>query len=157
MVTWTVRIAVAEDESFLRNMQYEALFIPPGAEPFPRSIVDEPGIARYYVGFGTEPGDDGRIAETAAGTPIGAAWVRQVEGYGFVDDETPELGIAVVGDRRGDGVGTRLLASLLAATPRCSLSVDDRNPALQLYERMGFERVRRDGDHTLVMLRSRRP
>jgi SAM-dependent methyltransferase len=150
----TIRPATPHDLSFMTEMQYEALFVPPGASPFPRSIVDEPNLARYLAGFGSRASDVGRIAIGADGDPIGAAWVRQVDGYGFVDAETPELGVAVVNGRRGSGVGGALLDSLLDAVPRVSLSVDRRNPAMRLYERLGFETVRTEGD-SVVMLADR--
>ncbi len=152
-----IRPATADDQAVISEMQYEAFFVPPGAEPFPRSILAEPNIRSYHAEFGSHPGDVGRVARDDSGTPIGAAWVRRVEGYGFVDHETPELGIAVVADHRGTGVGTALLESLLAAVPRVSLSVDARNPAKALYQRLGFELVRVDDEYTAVMLRSGSP
>ena len=127
------RAATAADQAFISDMQYEAMFVPPGAEPFPRSILDEPNIRLYHADFGSCDGDLGVIAESPTGRLLGAAWVRLVEGYGFVDADTPELGIAVVADRRGGGVGTALLGALLERVPRCSLSVDTRNPAIRLY------------------------
>jgi ribosomal protein S18 acetylase RimI-like enzyme len=96
------------------------------------------------------------IAEIPTGETLGAAWVRQVEGYGFVDHDTPELGIAVVAEARGSGVGAELLRALLDQVPRCSLSVDTRNPARRLYERMGFQLVRDDGHGSVVMVRGER-
>ena len=147
-----IRPAVAEDQAFITEMQYAALFRPDGEPAFPAAIVEQPEIARYHERFATRDGDVGRIAEDRDGRPIGAAWVRRVDGFGFVDAETPELGIAVVPDRRGRGVGTVLLESLVAAVPRMSLSVDRRNPAVHLYERFGFAAVRSDGEHSLVML-----
>ena len=152
----TIRTATADDQVFISEMQYEALFVPPGAEPFPRSILDEPGIRKYHADFGDRQGDAGVIAEDASGRPIGAAWVRQVEGYGFVDHDTPELGIAVVARARGRGVGAEMLRVLLDHEPRCSLSVDDRNPARRLYERAGFRWVRDDGQGSIVMVRGDR-
>ncbi len=149
-----IRPATPDDQTVISDMQYEALFVPNGAEPLPRSIVDEPNIRPYHAEFGASPGDIGRIARDDSGAPTGAAWVRQVEGYGFVDHATPELSVAVVAGHRGAGVGTALLESLLAAVPRVSLSVDTRNPAMALYRRIGFELVRIDGEHTAVMLRS---
>ena len=150
-----IRAAGPDDEALLREMQYLALFVPPGADPLPREVVDDPTIARYYVGFGSRPGDLGRIAESPDGMPIGAAWVRYSNaadpGSGYVDDETPELGIAVVDGHRGSGVGAALLTALLAELPRCSLSVDRRNPAMRLYERHGFVEVRREGDSVLMV------
>lgn len=147
-----IRRAGADDQPFITEMQYEALFVPSGGEPPDRTALVEPDIARYHAGFGTQDGDIGRVALDAEGNPIGAAWVRRVRAYGWVDDDTPELAIAVVDGQRGSGVGVSLLTALAAEVPRMSLSVDDRNPALRLYERFGFEPVRRDGEHSVVML-----
>ena len=151
----SIRSARPADEPFLREMQYLALFVPPEADALDRSVVDTPAIARYYVGFGTRPGDLGRIAEDDEGNPIGAAWVRYSSAddpsYGYVDDDTPELGIAVTDGARGGGVGRAMLDSLLADLHRCSLSVDRRNPAVRLYERCGFVELRRDGDSVFML------
>ena len=44
------------------------------------------------------------------GFPVGAAWYRvfgaDEPGYGFVDEQTPELAIAVVPSKRGTGSAT---------------------------------------------------
>lgn len=152
-----IRPAVPGDEAFLRRMLYLALFVPPGAEPFPPGVVDEPAIAHYVVGWGRD-GDVGRIAERG-GRPIAAAWVRRWRpddrGYGWVDDAVPELSIAVEPSEQGRGTGTRLVQELLAVVPEMSLSVDRRNPAVRLYERLGFIVVTSDGD-TLTMQTQRR-
>ena len=162
MVDFDIRAATGADEVFLREMQYQALFVAPGDDPFPAALVDEPHIARYYNGFGGQVGDVGRVAVGRSGEfsgeLIGAAWVRRSTSdnpsYGYVDDITPELGIAVVERCRGVGVGSALLDDLLGVLPRCCLSVDNRNPAVRLYERLGFEVIRRDGS-SLIMLRVR--
>ena len=102
---------------------------------------------------GGRPGDAGCIAE-ADGTPIGAAWYRlwtgQQHSYGYVDPSTPELAIGVLAQHRGRGVGAALLEALLqtareTSIRRVSLSVEIDNPALRLYERLGFERWKRVG------------
>jgi GNAT superfamily N-acetyltransferase len=158
-MTPEMRPATAADEAFVTEMQYEAFFVPPGGDPFPRSVLDEPAIRPYHVDFGTRPGDVGVIAvdvddvDDDDDRQVGAAWVRHVHGYGFVDERTPELGVAVVADRRGEGIGSALLTALFERVPRCSLSCDERNPAMRLYEHFGFETVRRDGEHTVVMVR----
>jgi len=158
MAEYSIRTAIGADELFLRQMQHQALFVAPGEEPFPQAMVDEPHIARYYRGFGGQLGDVGRIAVGPDGELIGAAWVRRSTSdnpsYGYIDDTTPELGMAVAEGSRGDGVGSALLDDLLGVLPRCCLSVDSRNPAVRLYERSGFEVVRRDGS-SLMMLRVR--
>ena len=88
------------------------------------------------------------------GFPVGAAWYRLFKegepGYGFVDEQTPELAIAVVPSRRGRGLGEELLEALIARARRdgfrrLSLSVDRDNPAIGLYERFGFRKVEEHG------------
>ncbi|HEX9659727.1 MAG TPA: GNAT family N-acetyltransferase, partial [Rhodothermales bacterium] len=62
------------------------------------------------------PGDTGRVAETENGEPLGTAyrlWTDKRHFYGYVSPEIPELGIAVAGHARGQGIGTRLMDELL--------------------------------------------
>ena len=76
-----------------------------------------PGLARLALrrGWG-RPGDTAVIA-LDGGFPVGAAWYRlfsaEEPGYGFVDEQTPELAIAVVPRKRGKGVGEKLLPALI--------------------------------------------
>jgi ribosomal protein S18 acetylase RimI-like enzyme len=90
--------------------------------------------------------------------PVGAAWYRLYSadepGFGFVDEETPELTIGVVPARRGKGIGSELLDALLERAARdgfarISLSVEKTNPAVHLYASRGFRAVRENED--LVM------
>ncbi|MEX2323890.1 MAG: GNAT family N-acetyltransferase [Acidimicrobiia bacterium] len=153
-----IREATEHDEPFLVDMLYEALFVPRGDPRLRRAVVDEPELARYVRDFGSQPGDAGWVAETVSGDPAGAVWVRRfgsdAPGYGFVDEDTPEVSIAVVAKWRGHGLGTALMGRLLGSVTRCSLSVDDRNRAVSLYERFGFEVVRTD-NHSVTLLHSR--
>jgi GNAT superfamily N-acetyltransferase len=157
----STRVATAADEPFLREMLFEAPFVPPGADPLPRSIVDAPELTHYVDGYG-RPGDLGVVA-LADGRAIGAAWVRQLTGedpgYGYVDDETPELTIAVTPEWRGRGIGSRLMTELIdrcsGAVPAMSLSCDPANPAMRLYERLGFIAVGASG--TSVTMRNPLP
>lgn len=72
-----------------------------------------------------------------------------------MDDGTPELSIAILPEHRGQGVGRQLLTRLLASArlryPAVSLSVDARNPAVRLYEHLGFWVVETNG-HSLTMI-----
>jgi ribosomal protein S18 acetylase RimI-like enzyme len=116
-------------------------------------LLRDPAVAVYIEGWG-RPGDAGVIAEDEDGVPLGAAWYRRFtqaeHGYGFVAPEVPELTVAVAPQNRGRGVGTALLEALVEraeaeGAPALSLSVEDDNPALRLYERLRFERVGRAG------------
>ena len=105
-------------------------------------------LTRYVDNWG-RAGDVVVIAHET-GNRVGAAWFRLFRasepGYGFVDEQTPELSIAVVPSRRGHGVGRELLDALIdkaraAGHTQVSLSVEKDSPAVEFYERNGFERV----------------
>ncbi len=104
--------------------------------------------------WGQKPGDEGLIAvDNQSDLPIGAVWTRilpaEDPGWGFVDADTPELGVALLPDYRGQGIGTVLMTQLLAQMSgrfkAVSLSVDPKNPAMRLYRRLGFEVVGASG------------
>ena len=151
-----VRRGGAQDVRFLRDMLHHAYYWKE------RAPDAGPGPVALYVKAWGRPGDTAVIA-IDAGFPVGAAWYRlfgaERPGYGFVDERTPELAIAVVPSARGKGVGSALLDALLARAredgyPSISLSVDRNNAgAIELYERHGFSRVGEDAD-SLTMLAS---
>jgi ribosomal protein S18 acetylase RimI-like enzyme len=106
----------------------------------------DPKLALYVQSWG-RTGDAGVVAEDQTGRPLGAAWYRlftsDEHGYGFVDVAIPELTVAVKAEVRDRGVGTALLQGLVErarvdGVPALSLSVEEDNPALSLYERLGF-------------------
>ena len=105
-----IRKASRGDVPFLRDMVRHAYYWRWGAP----ETADVPA-ARYVEGWG-RPGDRGLIA-LDEGFPVGAAWYRLFStaspGYGFLDEQTPELTIAVVPSRRGRGFGDQLLSALL--------------------------------------------
>lgn len=158
---YRIRPATPEDEAFLREMLYHSLFVEAGREPLPPDAVHEPHLARYVDGWGRE-GDLGFVAEDATtGRPVGAVWCRlwsaDDRGFAYVDDETPELAVALLPGHRGRGLGTALLKRALAAAvgryPAVSLSVSPDNPAVRLYERLGFETVEVRGTHPVMLKR----
>ena len=155
-----IRPLTPADEPFVWEAVYHAIFVPSGESPPPRSILADPNIARYAEDWG-RAGDLGFAAELSA-RRIGACWLRlwskKERGYGFVDAETPELSLAVWPGHRGKGIGTRLLKAVLleaAAFPGVSLSVSSINPAVHLYDRMGFERVNVQGSNLVMVRRNR--
>jgi GNAT superfamily N-acetyltransferase len=134
-----------QDVRFLRDMLQHAYYW--------RARVPGSLVSRYVRGWG-RPGDTAVIA-LEGGFPVGAAWYRVFSddepGYGFVDERTPELAIAVVPSKRGHGIGDELLKALreqarAAGYERISLSVEPGNPARKLYERHGFDVVEEGAD-----------
>jgi len=144
-----VRRGGAQDVRFLRDMLHHAYY---WKERKPDS---GPGPVQLYVKAWGRPGDTAVIA-LVDGFPVGAAWFRLFRetspGYGFVDEQTPELAVAVVPNARGKGVGSALLAALLERAgadghKALSLSVDRHNAgAIALYEQFGFVRVAESAD-----------
>ena len=155
-----VRPLKLEDEIFLWEMLYQALYLPEGHSALPREIVRTPELARYVQGWGRE-GDSGFLAsDVMTGQSVGAIWLRLLieenKGYGYVDDNTPELSIAVLPEYRGQGIGTQLLTHLFASEygkTAISLSVSTDNPAVRLYERFGFEIISKSNE-SLMMKRN---
>lgn len=156
------RTAEVDDLAFLATMLGEAaVWRPDKATPTGDEALADPRYAMYLSGW-LRPGDFGLVAEQGDhGEPVGAAWYRTYTeadpGYGFVAEEAPELSIAVVADRRQEGIGRRLLGELVDASvaqgyAAISLSVAEDNPARRLYESAGFVPVGHHG-HSITMVR----
>lgn len=78
----------------LSDFLYEAIFIPVGAIPPPREIIKQPELQIYISDFGKCDDDICYVAEVD-GNIIGAVWVRIMDDYGYVDDETPSFAISL--------------------------------------------------------------
>lgn len=147
-----IRPGTPQDARFLRDMLRHAYYW-----RSPEESVTGLHPMRYVENWG-RPGDAAVIA-LADGFPVGAAWYRlfkrDAPGYGFVDEETPELSIAVVPSRRGHGTGSELMDAMLARAraegyKAISLSVARDSPSVRLYERYGFQKLdQRDGAYTM--------
>ena len=152
-----IRRGGRQDVRFLRDMLHHAYYWRE------RNPADGPGpAARYIKGWG-RPGDTVLIA-IDDGFPVGAAWYRlfrkEQPGYGFVDEETPELAIAVVPSRRGRGIGDALLEALSERAradghSALSLSVERGNAALEtFYGQHGFAVVGEGDEQSVTMRRA---
>lgn len=112
------------------------------------SVKSQPYLARYAAAWG-RAGDMGFVAIVDDNQWVGSAWLRlwtkDDKGFGYVDNATPELAMAVLSEYRGQGIGTQLLSSLLKAAqgvyPAISLNVRADNSVVQLYQRVGFVKI----------------
>ena len=155
--SYEIRPLVPADQMFLWEMLYQSLYVPRGHAPFERSVLEEPLIARYAAGWGRAD-DCGFVAVAVDDLRVGAIWLRWLvgaeRGFGYVDEQAPELGMAVLPAYRGQGIGSSLLTRLIAQAAdsyeQMCLSVAAENPARGLYERFGFETVKISGA-TLTM------
>jgi GNAT superfamily N-acetyltransferase len=146
-----IRRGNRQDVRFLRDMLRHAFYWRSGGE------VEDSLLWRYVAGWGRR--GDGAVIALEGGFPIGAAWFRvfgsDEPGFGFVDEQTPEVAIAVVPSRRGRGIGSELMDALVDLAREqgyggLSLSVATDSPAMHVFEKHGFERVEpTDGSWTM--------
>ena len=111
---YEIRPLRAEEADLLSDFLYEAIFVPEGAAAPPRSIVEQPELQVYIVGFGTLK-DDAALAAEVGGKAVGVIWARIMDDYGHVDDGTPSLAMALYPEYRGLGMGTALMREMLTA------------------------------------------
>ena len=138
------------DYPVLEDFLYHAIYIPAGEEMPPREIIFDPEIFVYVKDFGGK--DDCGVVAERDGRIIGAAWTRIIPGYGHVDEQTPELAISVLPEYRGTGTGTMLMEHLFDLLRKrgyrqTSLSVQQDNPAVRFYQRLGYEITGERMDH----------
>jgi GNAT superfamily N-acetyltransferase len=146
-----IRRGNRQDVRFLKDMLRHAFYWRSGAG------TEDASLWRYVAGWGRR--GDAAVIALEGGFPVGAAWFRlfprDEPGFGFVEEGTPEVSIAVVPSRRGHGIGSELLASLIALAREqgygsLSLSVAADSPAMHVFEKQGFERVEQT-DHSWTM------
>ena len=141
----------------LVDFLYEAIFIPEGVEPPPRDIIYQPELQVYIKDFGRLRGDTGFVAE-ADGRIVGAVWVRIMNDYGHVDDETPSFAISLYKEYRNRGIGTRLMTTMLDELRRqgcrqASLAVQKANYAVRMYLSVGFEIIDENEEEYIMLCR----
>ena len=159
----SLRTLTADDQSLLWDALYVALWDPPHQPRRPRDVLSHPQIAAYVQDWGRDATDLGFVATDVQGTTLGVVWSRLLQpplaGGAFLDERTPQLGIAVFDGARGRGVGGALLATHLTAAsqrfPALSLGVHPDNvAALALYRRAGFTPFATGGGGYLNMVRA---
>lgn len=102
---YTIRKMTTSEYSLLNDFLYEAIFIPEGINPPPRNIIASPELQIYVNHFGLSNDDFALVAEVEKKI-VGAVWVRIMNDYGHIDDETPSLAISIYKEYRGQGIGT---------------------------------------------------
>lgn len=142
-MNYIIREMRESEYPLLKDFIYEAIFIPPGVEPPPRDIIENPELRVYTEGFGQYPDDRCLVAE-ADGRIAGAVWVRIMNDYGHIDDSTPSFAISLYKEYRGLGIGTAMMTKMLERLRECgyeraSLAVQKANYAVKLYLKVGFE------------------
>ena len=152
-----IRPGESQDVTFLRDMVRHT-----GLDRSGVTIDEEPPpLSRYVVGWG-RAGDAALIAlDQLTLVAVGAAWYRLFSaaepGYGFVDESTPELTVAVVPSRRGQGIGQALLSAIVeharaGGFAAISMSAVRDDAVVGLFEQNGFRQVREHGTAVIMAL-----
>lgn len=128
----------------LSDFLYEAIFIPQGMKKPPKTITEQPELQVYIADFGKA--DDWCLVAEVKGKIVGAVWVRIMNDYGHMDDETPSLAISLYDEYRSLGIGTALMEAMLQFLKdkrykKTSLSVQKENYAVNMYRKIGFKVV----------------
>ena len=146
-----------EEIPALDDFLYEAIFVPEGCPPPPRSIIENEDLQVYVRDFGKMADDRCLVAEVD-GKVVGVVWTRIMDDYGHIDNQTPSLAISLYKEYRNRGIGTQLMCSMLEKLKAdgyksVSLSVQKANYALHMYRKAGFLSVSDRGDELLMVCR----
>ncbi len=155
-MNYIIREMRSEEYYLLSDFLYEAIYIPDGIEPPPKSVIESPELQEYIINFGNRKHDKALVAEIK-GKVVGAIWVRIMNDYGHIDDDTPSLAMSVYRKYRGSGIGTLLLKQLLqverlAGYSKISLSVQKGNYAVKMYEKEGFTVVDENNEEYIMIV-----
>lgn len=152
---FTIRELGESEYPLLEDFLYHAVFVPEGMEPPPKTIVKAPELRIYVDHFG-ERRDDRALAAVADGRIVGAVWVRIMDDYGHVDNDTPSFAISLCPEYRGLGIGTALMKEMLALLKRkgyaqASLAVQKANYAVKMYRSLGFVTVDENAEEYIML------
>lgn len=152
---YIIRQMTQKDYYVLEDFLYEAIFMPEGVAAPPKSIINAPELQVYIKDFGSKPSDMGLVAEVH-GKIIGAVWVRIMNDYGHVDDDTPSFATSLYKEYRGFGIGTALMKEMLSLLKergykKGSLAVQKANYAVHMYKNVGFEIID-ENDEEYIMV-----
>jgi hypothetical protein len=141
-MNYIIRKLKESEYNLLENFLYEAIFIPNGETPPPKNIIELPELKIYIENFGQLEGDLAIVAEVNNNI-VGATWVRIMNDYGHIDDNTPSFAISLYKEYRGLGIGTAMMKEMLLLLSakgynRASLSVQKSNYAVKMYQNIGF-------------------
>lgn len=156
-MNYNIRTISEGEGGLLQDFLYEAIFVPEGMPAPIKSIINQPELQVYIAGFGEKKDDIGLVAEVDK-RAVGAVWVRIMNDYGHIDNDTPSFAISVYKDYRGLGIGTNLMKEMLCILKdrgykQASLAVQKANYAVRMYQKTGFEIVDENEEEYIMLCR----
>ncbi|MDO5558484.1 MAG: GNAT family N-acetyltransferase [Oscillospiraceae bacterium] len=140
----------------LDDFIYESIFLKDDTIILPRSIIEKPEVKVYTENWGKP--DDMCLVAVCDGKVCGAVWTRIINGYGHIDNETPEFAISLYREYRGHGIGTAMMRAMLSKLrekgyKQASLAVQKENYAVRMYKKAGFETVDENEQEYIMICR----
>ncbi len=153
---YKIREIRKNEYSILSEFLYEAIFIPEGMDKPPKYIIEQPELQVYIEDFGKK--DDWCFVAEINGKIEGAVWVRIMDDYGHIDDETPSFAMSLYEEYRNMGIGTALMRDMLEflknkGYKQTSLSVQKANYAARMYQKVGFEVIDENEEEYIMVCR----
>ena len=153
---YKIREIRKNEYSILSGFLYESIFIPKGMNKPPKSIIEQPELQVYIEDFGKK--DDWCLVAEIKEKIVGAVWVRIMDDYGHIDDETPSFAISLYEEYRNMGIGTALMRDMLELLKnkgykQTSLSVQKANYAVRMYQKVGFEVIDENEEEYIMVCR----
>lgn len=94
-MNYLIRKLKQDESKVLDTFLYEAIFIPEGVSAPSKDIVNQPDLQVYVKDFGKNKGDLCLVAQVSDKI-VGAVWVRIMNDYGHIDNETPSFAISLL-------------------------------------------------------------
>ncbi len=140
---YTIREMRTDEYPLLDDFLYQAIYQPDKTNLAQKSIINSPELQVYINDFGKHK-DDYCFCAEANGKIVGAVWVRNINGYGSIDNVTVEFAISVFDKYQKMGIGTALMNRMLEHLkelnyPKASLAVQKKNYAVRMYQNVGFD------------------
>lgn len=154
-MNYRIREIMKTEIPLMDDFLYEAIFIPEGVTPPSRDIIKDEALQIYVKDFGKQKDDICFVAEVD-GRLVGAVWLRIIDDYGHIDDDTPSLSISVYKEYRNLGIGKSLIKTTLdelkkRGYKKTSLSVQKANYAYEIYKKAGYYvHEEREEDYIMV-------
>ena len=101
-MNYSIRELRQDENKVLGTFLYEAIFIADGVPIPSKEIINQPELQVYVKDFGENKGDLCLVAEVN-NEIVGAVWVRIMNDYGHIDDETPSFAISLLKEYRNYG------------------------------------------------------
>lgn len=154
-MNYTIREMRTDEYPLLDDFLYQAIYQPDKTNLAPKSIINKPELQVYIKDFGTQK-DDYCFCAEVNNKVVGAVWVRNINGYGSIDNVTVEFAISVFDNYQNMGIGTALMNKMIEHLkklnyPKASLAVQKENYAVKMYLNVGFAIVDENEQEYIMM------